>query len=341
METTVVPSEALTQSAAIVIPVYRGGVGLERTLDELRQIRGWTTSSGVVLELSEIILVCDQPKLMVATDTQLEGPGLDPRARTVWLTKNYGQHPATVAGIASSNADWVVTMDEDGQHDPSYIPAMFDAATEQLSSLVYAKPSNPPPHGGARNAASGAAKKIFKSMTGQKAEFHSFRLMEGSVARAVSAYTGPNVYLDIALAWALDNPTSVDIPMRAEYDATSSYSFRSLLSHFWRMVLSSGTRPLRAIAAFGTLLSIAGFALALYILVANLFGSGPPVAGWASVMVVTLFIGGSLLVAVAILAEYIGYAVHMAMGKPLYVVSDNPEHRALTHAIRFADRARA
>ncbi len=41
--------------------------------------------------------------------------------RPVWLSRNYGQHPATLAGMASSSGDWIVTLDEDGQHDPADI----------------------------------------------------------------------------------------------------------------------------------------------------------------------------------------------------------------------------
>jgi undecaprenyl-phosphate 4-deoxy-4-formamido-L-arabinose transferase len=35
--------------------------------------------------------------------------------RTVWLSRTYGQHAATLAGMSSSDGDWIVTVDEDGQ----------------------------------------------------------------------------------------------------------------------------------------------------------------------------------------------------------------------------------
>ena len=51
-----------------------------------------------------------------------------PFVRPVWLARNFGQHAATLAGMSSTSADWIVTMDEDGQHDPSAIGAMLDVA---------------------------------------------------------------------------------------------------------------------------------------------------------------------------------------------------------------------
>ena len=72
-----------------------------------------------------------------------------PFVRSVWLSRNFGQHAATLAGMASSGGDWIVTLDEDGQHDPSYIGAMLDVALDEQASVVYARPVNPAPHGGA------------------------------------------------------------------------------------------------------------------------------------------------------------------------------------------------
>ena len=44
-----------------------------------------------------------------------------PYVTAIWLSRNFGQHPATLAGMASTNGDWVATLDEDGQHNPADI----------------------------------------------------------------------------------------------------------------------------------------------------------------------------------------------------------------------------
>ena len=74
--------------------------------------------------------------------------------RPVWLSRNFGQHAATLAGIAASGGEWVVTMDEDGQHDPEAIGALLDTAMTEQADVVYARPTNEPPHGALRNLAS-------------------------------------------------------------------------------------------------------------------------------------------------------------------------------------------
>ncbi len=315
------------QSVGVVVPAYRGGPALRDVLTEICQLQPFDTATGMTASISEIIIVCDNPGLVASGPDSLETlASVDKRINIVWLSKNFGQHAATVAGIASSNSDWLVTLDEDGQHDPAYIPNLLRQALSDRSSIVYARPSEPPPHGFARNAASKSVKKAFGLISGTSAQFNSFRLVEGSLARAIAAYVGPNVYLDVALLWALGPPTYCPVPMRSEH-SESGYSYRSLLSHFWRLVLSSGTRPLRLIAALGVLLAFSGAAVATVVAYLKLTGNYDA-PGWASLMIVLLFIGGSLLVAIAILAEYVGYAVGIVMGKPLYLIANDPSRRA-------------
>jgi undecaprenyl-phosphate 4-deoxy-4-formamido-L-arabinose transferase len=312
----------LRQTLSVVVPVYRAGPGLEAVVRELLDVAAsFAIADGVRLELDEIVLVCDNPRLPVQTRAALRAlEDADPRVRTVWLARNFGQHPATIAGIVSTNGDWVVTMDEDGQHDPSHIPAMLLATAAADATLTYARPTNPPPHGPVRNLASRTAKRVFRRLSGAGVDFHSFRLLEGSIARSACAYVGENVYLDVALRWSCGDAAICPLPMREELNAESSYDFRALIRHFWRMVVSTGTRPLRLIALGGVVAAI--------VLQRRLSGAFPA-PGWTSVMVALLILVGGLFISLAVVAEYVGFAVRNTIGKPLYVTADHIDGRVL------------
>ena len=120
----------LTQTVSVVVPVFRATEGLGDLVRELTGAAGSiAVAEGAELVLSEVVLVCDNPALAPAERSRLIDLELsDPRVQVLWLSTNFGQHPATVAGIVSTNGDWVVTMDEDGQHDPAAIPRMAAAA---------------------------------------------------------------------------------------------------------------------------------------------------------------------------------------------------------------------
>ena len=96
-------------------------------------------------------------------------------------------------------------MDEDGQHDPAYIGALLDRAYETRSQLVYAAPTNSPPHGFLRNAGSGIRQTgMFKWLVGDSdlEAFNSYRLILGEVGRSAAAYTGSGVWRSTTeLAW--------------------------------------------------------------------------------------------------------------------------------------------
>ena len=320
----------LTQTLSVVIPVYRAGDALRETVRELLQASdGLLVAPDVRIALDEVVLVCDNPALPVQERARLRGLETgDRRVRTVWLTRNFGQHPATVAGIVSTNGDWVATMDEDGQHDPSQLPAMLRTAATAGVPLVYASPTNAPPHGAVRNAASRVAKGVFRLLSGAHGEFHSFRLIEGSVARSACAYMGDSVYLDVAFHWSCGDAALCPMAMRAE-GAASTYDYRRLLSHFWRMVLSMGARPLRLVAVFGVFIALVGLVVAAVVAQRRLTGAFDATPGWASVMVTQLLLAGGLFITLATLSEYISFAVRNSIGKPLYVTAEHADSRAL------------
>ena len=323
------PAPPVAQSLSIVIPVYRAGAALESTVREVLEVCGDVSPTpGVRIALDELILVCDNPGLPVeALDHLARLADLDERVRVVWLSRNFGQHPATVAGIVSTNGDWVVTMDEDGQHDPAFIQEMLATAGRNRTPLVYAEPTNTRPHGAMRNAASWLSGRVARSVSGVPVRFNSFRLLEGSLARSACAYAGENVFLDVSLSWTCGPPSACPVQLRQE-SAPSAYNYRRLLSHFWRMIVSSGTRPLRFIAAAGVVIALTGLVVGAWLIVERIRGD-IPVPGWTSVVIALLVLLGGLYVAVAVVAEYVGQAVRNTVGRPVYVRVDPPEARAL------------
>lgn len=309
-------------AVSVVIPVYRGRTTLSDVVTELLPLtKGARTESGRQFAVTEILLVDDNGPDNSAQVIRELAAG-HPEVRPVWLSRNFGQHAATLAGMASSAGDWVVTMDEDGQHDPAQIGRLLETAMTEQADVVYAAPSNEPPHGILRNAASRGAKRIVASLAGDAPSraFNSYRLLLGEVARSVAAYAGPGIYLDVALHWVSRRTTTCAMPMRAEGGRASGYSGRSLLSHFWRLVLSSGTKPLRWVSYTGV-----GFAALAVVVTALLVVGRLSIAwdapGWASTLAVLFFCTGVILFCIGVIAEYLGVAVNMAMGKPLYLIT--------------------
>jgi glycosyltransferase involved in cell wall biosynthesis len=84
------------------------------------------------------------------------------------LARNFGQHPATAAGILHTSGDWVVTLDEDLQHPPSKIPDLLRKAVEDQSDVVYGKAESQVHESAARDFGSRAYKQFLALVTGNQ-----------------------------------------------------------------------------------------------------------------------------------------------------------------------------
>ena len=137
----------VAHTISVVIPVFGGEHSLHAVVFEIEPLTQPTkTKLGHTFIVTEVVLIHD-----CGPDNSNEIIRLlsskFPWVQAVWLSRNYGQHAATLAGMASCTGDWVVTMDEDGQQNPRDIAKMLDMAVMDNLQIVYANPENKPPHG--------------------------------------------------------------------------------------------------------------------------------------------------------------------------------------------------
>ncbi len=324
------PDSLVDHQISVVIPVYAGEKHLTDVVTELEPYtKGQVSPDGRPYRVVEVLLVhdCgpdDSPHVMRELGQRFDF------VRPVWLSRNFGQHAATMAGIASSGGEWVVTMDEDGQHDPRFIGDLFDTAMREQARVVYARPVNEAPHSAFRNVSSRGAKKVVNLVGGgaDATVFNSYRFILGEVARSVAAFAGPGAFFDISLGWVVDRAATTPVTARSEGDRTSGYSLKALFSHFRRMVVTAGTRGLRAVAVAGILFALLGAVYAIYLIVHQLV-SPAPIPGWTSLAVVLLISTGAILFSLGVVAEYIGVTVNSALGKPPYLITQDPEEGPL------------
>jgi glycosyltransferase involved in cell wall biosynthesis len=316
------------QTISVVVPVYQGEFTLESLLGEIEPLtKPQESPGGRSFRVSEVVLVHDgaiDGSDVVMSSLAAKLPFVTP----VWLSRNFGQHAATLAGMSSTNGDWVVTLDEDGQQDPRDIGHFLDVGIDDDVPLVYAKPTNEPPHGFLRNQFSALAKWLFRRLGhAHIGEFNSFRLIRGEIARGLAAYCGPGVYLDVALSWVVARSAHCPVALRSERARPSAYSYRRLIRHFWNLVLTSGTGPLRFVAFIGIASILLGIGVSAYALWGKVTGRAE-IPGWASLLIVVSLFSGLTLFSLGVLAEYLGIAITMALGKPLYLITSRPYRAA-------------
>ena len=312
------------QRISVVIPIYLGEKTLLQLIEEIKPFANESiTNFGIKYSINEVILVHDcgpDQSDKIIEELCDKYSFITP----IWLSRNYGQHAASIAGMSSATGDWVVTIDEDGQQDPIYIANMLDVAISKSLQLVYAFPTNIPPHGWVRNLLSRFIKKITtKLLAIDMIEFNSYRMIDGEIARTLAAYCGNKVYLDVALNWIVSNVGHCPLELRRGSERPSGYSYYKLIRHFWNLILTSGTRPLRLITILGIFSLNIAILITFYALYWK-FIKYNPVQGWASLLIVVSFFSGITLISIGVIAEYLAVTLGIVMGKPLYVVSSKP-----------------
>ena len=329
-----------TATVSVIIPVYSGEQFLERLVAELASIRAQWRDQGAPMRLAEVILVDDSaidrsPTLI----DQLAGQ--HDWIVPLHLSRNYGQHPATVAGILYSAGRWVVTMDEDLQHPPHRIIELLACAACQSADVVYAQPTRPVHGSRIRDLGSAGIKLCISRLTGIKHVrlINSFRLIRGEVARAVASVAIHDTYFDIELSFFTERIGNVPMPLADErYQRTgkSGYTLRSLISHAWRMIFSAHLRVLRFMTVLGAVTVGGSIILTLAMVVAKLtWPDTIAVRGWPSQMVAVMFFGGVNVSMVGIALQYLSTLVLRAHGRPTFFVIDRADDAELA---RFFQR---
>ncbi len=314
-------------SISTVTPVYRGSKTIRDLVLEIELYKDYLVRIGSPLRIIESIFVDDGS----ADGSTEELEKLEQEfswIKAVYLSRNFGQHPATIAGILYSSGDWVVTLDEDLQHRPEFILSMFKEAVYKKADIVYAN-SNESIHGAfIRDFSSRFIKSILRKISGNKnvPYFNSFRLIRGSVARAASSVAIDQTYFDVALSWFTDKVSIVKIPLKdLRYIETgkSGYTLKSLISHASRLLQSSNVKYIRFGAVLGVLAMFIGVFGSLVVLFKKLFYPELITSdGWTSLIIVTFLLGGLSAFLNGLTLEKISTILMQTHGKPKYFVVD-------------------
>jgi glycosyltransferase involved in cell wall biosynthesis len=326
-------------SVSLVVPVYSGEAYLRRLVDAAESLRRHWLAEGAPINLAELILV---------DDCAIDGsPALldDLAKEKSWvvvlhLARNFGQHPATAAGILRSSGDWVVTLDEDLQHPPPKISDLLRKAVEKRSDTVYGSAEGHVHDSFVRDFGSRTYKRLLVLVTGSQSIRYvsSFRLMRGAVARAAAAVCTPDTYFDVAVTWFTQRIDFLLMPLKDERYITmseSGYKLRSLLSHARRLLFSSNIKILRVVTLLGIVIAIGSMLGGIFLILYKLIvPNAIPVVGWTSIMLTIGFLSGAIIFMLGMLLEYTSIIVQRALGRPLFFVIDRASDTVLIEYFR-------
>ena len=210
---------------SVVVPVYNS----EHTLQEL-YTRLEKVFREVIKEEFELILVDDGSKDR-SFEVMQELRAKDNRVRIIQMARNFGQHPALLCGFAHVKGDFVVTMDDDLQHQPEELPKMINVMRERDDVDAIIASYEGRQHGFIRKLGTKFSVWATSKMLGKDPDLQitSYRLIRRFL---VDAMVKTNTYLpQIGNLLVLTSNRIINVPVQhaARVYGKSGYSFKRLV----------------------------------------------------------------------------------------------------------------
>ncbi len=242
----------------------------------------------------------------------------DPRVRGVHLSRNFGQHAAITAGLSHARGDWVVVMDCDLQDPPEEIPKLYAKASEGYEVVLgRRRETRLPAH---RRVLSRAYFRLLSAFTGVPFDgsHGTFSVISRKVVESFLRFRDQDRHYLFILNWLGFRQTTVDYAHSERESGKSSYSLGRLISHALDGMFFQTTVILRWIVGLGFVMAAISAALAVYFVIARVTATAYP--GWTSLAVLTLGVGGFIVISTGITGIYVGKVFDQVKDRPLFVV---------------------
>lgn len=296
---------------SVVVPVYGCAGCLEALYERL------TAALATCVRTYEIVLVDDRAP-DGAWDVIVALGARDRRIRGVRLSRNFGQHAAITAGLAQCRGERALIMDCDLQDPPEVIPRLLEKSRAG-HDIVLARRKHKK-HSGFRRLAAAFYFKALGALTGRRydGEFGAFSVITRPVIDAFLRLKDKDRHYLFILYWLGFDTVAIDYEHAPRHSGASAYSLSSLLRHAFEGMVFQTTTLLRWIVYLGFVVSSAGVVLAAYLVYLYFAFTPPP--GWTSLAVLTLVIGGFIIMSTGVTGLYIGKIFEQVKGRPLYVI---------------------
>ena len=244
----------------------------------------------------------------------------DPRVVVVELSRNFGHHPAAVAGLAHARGGRVFILDVDLEEQPEWIGGFAAQMDASRADVVYGV-SRVRKGTFLRRVLGGAFWKLFNALSDVSVPENpcTVRIMSRRYVDALLTLPDRNLFLAGSYAWLgfRQEPRAVEKGLR---QTASTYTAHRLIALFIDAVTSFTSYPLRLIFGIGVAIAalalLAGTALAVYKMVRPEAIS----LGWSSIVVSIWFLGGVIISFLGVIGIYLSKIFNETKGRPLYVV---------------------
>lgn len=304
----------MKKKITILLPAYNEASSMQLLHDKMLEVAGENPGYDW-----EFLLVNDG-----STDNTLECikklHADDSRFSYVDLSRNYGKEIAMMAGFDYATGDAVIIMDSDMQHPVSSIPEMLRYWEEGYQDIYAQRKTSK--ESWLKKKTSQLYYKLLQNTTRIPIQQNSgdFRLLDRVCVNALRNMRETQRNTKGMYCWIGFRKKGIEYDQLERAHGTTKWNYWNLFNLALDGLTAYTTSPLRIASIMGIVCSLIGFVYLVYILVNTLI-YGDPVAGYPTMMVTILFIGGVQLLSLGIIGEYLGRVFNESKHRPPYFVN--------------------
>jgi glycosyltransferase involved in cell wall biosynthesis len=306
---------------SIVVPVFNESGNLAQLHERIAAVaRRLRTQRGLACE---VIYIDDGSR----DDTYTVARGLSAEALDVQalsLSRNFGKEAALMAGLDHARLGATLFMDGDGQHPPDLIEKLVSHWLDDGYDVVYTAKA----HRGGESLLRRVGVRAFYDLINWGArqkipeDAGDFRLLSPRATEALRRLPERNRFFKGLATWIGFRQVRVDYEPAAREHGRTSWNIRSLVGLSVEGLTSFSVAPLRFASLLGVLLATAALIFGGLMLF-EAFYYGVSVAGYPSVIVGLMVLGGVQLVMIGVMGEYIGKILSEIKARPIYFVAEH------------------
>lgn len=299
---------------SIVVPCYREEAALPYFYDEFNKLESFTEF--------ELILVNDG-----STDNTLtvmkELAAKDSRVKYISFSRNFGKEAAIYAGLDKAKGDYVVIMDADLQDPPALLKTMYEAVSsgefDSAATRRVTRKGEPP----IRSFFARQFYKLMKKVSDTEVVdgARDYRLMNRKFVNAILSMGEYNRFSKGIFGWVGFKTKWLEFENVERVAGETKWSFWKLLIYAIEGITAFSTKPLSASAVTGLVMAAISFLALIFVIVRRAI-FGDPVAGWASMVCIMLFVAGLQLFFIGVIGHYLAKTYLEVKNRPIYICSE-------------------
>jgi glycosyltransferase involved in cell wall biosynthesis len=309
---------------SVVVPAYNEREGLPIVLSSIFRTFAKT-------EFAHEIVVVDDGSTDGTREAVLDLCTSNPNLHYVRLSRNFGKEAALSAGLRTAVGDAVILIDADGQHPTALIPAFLERWREGYEVIAGVQSARP--ESWLKRRLKGIYYHFMEAGSSVviPPDAGDFRLLDRKVVDAINALPERNRLMKGLYAWVGFRTALVPFQAQGRVAGHTKFTWRQLFRLAFTGLTSFTVLPLRLVSVAGFIISCSALLYGFYLLFEH-YVLGDHLPGWATLSVGMMFSSGVQLLALGIIAEYLGRTFEEVKQRPIFIIAEDSRRRAGTHA---------